>query len=284
LNLGFQKVEQKVVQKEKMARVSFGITASLLIVLFLPYSPASSDTPHGKIKVALFLDAGLRPKKEFIQKLSDQRDFHVLPVNSNDIKQGCLGDVDVLVVPGGSLRSEANALDPGGRDRIRDFVKGGGIYLGLCAGGYLATDASERYLGLLPMNILDRAHWHRGETRVNIEINRLGAEVFEYPTGQAELIYSNGPILGYRAAGDRTQIRTLATFQDEIVAPGGTPGLMKGAPAMVTARFGRGILTVISPQADRTTGFERFVPNAIRWMYKQEHPDYKYTANTATAG
>jgi len=256
----------------------------LLLVTCCPHLKANADSSHPKIKVALFLDAGVRPKKEFIQKLSDQRDLHIVPVSGDDIRQGCLGDIDALVVPGSSIKIEANALDPGGRDRIRDFVKSGGIYLGVCAGGYLATDANEQYLGLLPMNILDRPHWRRGESRVNIEVNHLGAEVFEYPTGSAELIYNNGPILGYRAPGDRTQIRTLATFQDEIVASGGTPGLMKGAPAMVTARFGRGILTVISPLPDRTNGFERFVPNAIRWMYKQEHPDYKYTASRSSSG
>ena len=54
------------------------------------------------------------------------------------VSAGVLDRFDVLIQPGGSGSAQAKALEEEGRDKIRKFVDGGGGYLGICAGSYLA--------------------------------------------------------------------------------------------------------------------------------------------------
>ncbi|MGK3844953.1 hypothetical protein, partial [Enterococcus faecium] len=84
------------------------LTVALVVVLtanVMPNCRMQAQAPK-KLKVALYLDAGARPRKEFIQKLIDQRDFKVTTVTIADIKAGCLGDSDALIVPGYSVKNE----------------------------------------------------------------------------------------------------------------------------------------------------------------------------------
>src|SRR4051812_18762966 len=82
-------------------------------------------------------------------------------VGAKDIREGVLKEMDVLVQPGGSGSKQAEALQPEGCDAIREFVKGGGGYVGICAGSYLATTDYTWSLGILNAKVVDRKHWAR---------------------------------------------------------------------------------------------------------------------------
>lgn len=62
----------------------------------------------------------------------------------------------MIYVNGGTAKAHGNSLTPMGRERIRAFVKGGGGYLGSCAGAYLACEGThgkthyDEYLGIYP--------------------------------------------------------------------------------------------------------------------------------------
>lgn len=79
-------------------------------------------------------------------------------VKAKEIAEGALhgkpgdGGARLLLVPGGSAQRKAALLGRAGRAAVRDFVRGGGNYLGFCGGAGLALshDREEQGLGLCP--------------------------------------------------------------------------------------------------------------------------------------
>lgn len=59
-----------------------------------------------------------------------------------------LRDVKLLVVPGGFASERAKGLGKKGFDTIREYVKNGGIYFGVCGGAGLCLDHGEYTLGI----------------------------------------------------------------------------------------------------------------------------------------
>ena len=59
-------------------------------------------------------------------------------VNSADIQAGALDHFDVVIFPGGSGVPQAAALGDKGMRAVQEFVRAGGGYVGICAGGFLA--------------------------------------------------------------------------------------------------------------------------------------------------
>ena len=52
-----------------------------------------------------------------------------------------------FVIPGGRSKPYYESLEPVGTDKIKEYVKNGGSYLGICAGAYFAAQKTEFALG-----------------------------------------------------------------------------------------------------------------------------------------
>jgi hypothetical protein len=74
-------------------------------------------------------------------------------INSAQIRQGVLDAHHVLLVPGGWAAHKIDVLGIDGQERIKQFVMGGGCYLGFCGGAGLAL-SSPPSLGLVPLQRL----------------------------------------------------------------------------------------------------------------------------------
>lgn len=59
-------------------------------------------------------------------------------VDAEDIKNGALSTCSVLIMPGGRDLPYKEKLGTVGNEKIREFVKNGGTYVGICAGAYYA--------------------------------------------------------------------------------------------------------------------------------------------------
>ena len=69
-------------------------------------------------------------------------------IAADEIRSGGLSEVDVICFPGGGIRAMEGMLEPLGTDgarAIRQWVKGGGMYLGSCAGSFLPAAVGENY-------------------------------------------------------------------------------------------------------------------------------------------
>lgn len=96
-------------------------------------------------------------------------------VRAEDIKKGCLEGYRMLFVPGGWASNKLKALGVDGVRQIKDFVKRGGNYFGICGGAGLATcegiglldikrkPTEERlpsFSGRIYLNIKEHLLWH----------------------------------------------------------------------------------------------------------------------------
>jgi hypothetical protein len=69
-------------------------------------------------------------------------------LSAQQIREGALQGVDAIVFPGGGARAMGGMLEPLGTDgarAIRDWVAGGGMYIGSCAGSFLPAAVSRSY-------------------------------------------------------------------------------------------------------------------------------------------
>jgi len=223
-----------------------------------------------KIKVALFVDGGTEASeftKEF--RRSDDDDLSFRKVDGEAIRNGALNNFDALVVPGGSASEESASLGAEAREEIRRFVKEGGIYMGVCAGAYLASQQRKHDLGLLPLTTLDSEHWYRvNEGKlVDVELTPAGMEVFGIHKRNVRLVYENGPIFAPPVEQPDDSFAPLGFFRSEVVADGGEPGVMLGAPAIILSRFGRGSVLALSPHPEETPGLKQVELHALHWLY-----------------
>ncbi len=69
-------------------------------------------------------------------------------LTSGQVREGALEYFDLLVVPGGWASDKSAALGHDGKRAIRDFVAGGGSYLGICGGAGFALNTHDG-LGLI---------------------------------------------------------------------------------------------------------------------------------------
>ena len=240
---------------------------SLIIYLSWNNSACFSQTSViNKIRLALFIDKGAHPGALLCKNIAAEKSFLTNYVTGENICNGCLKNIDVLFIPGGSGKREALSLTTEGQNKVKDFVHNGGIYLGVCAGCYLASCARPEYLGLFPMTTADKEHWRRGKAKLPIEFTHLGMEIFGVKQPDSEVIYHNGPVLK-AFANYKNQIIPLCYFRGEIVAPKGKVGVMVNAPAMVLARYGYGLVLGISPHPEATADLATIELHAIHWLY-----------------
>ncbi|MDB4662390.1 BPL-N domain-containing protein [Verrucomicrobiales bacterium] len=107
-----------------------------------------------------------------------------------------MAKVDVLIQPGGSGGKQGRALEESGRKAVRDFVRGGGGYLGVCGGAYLATNDYDWSLDLIDAKVVDRRHWARGKGTVKLQLSPAGTKFFGQESDELSIYYAQGPLFG----------------------------------------------------------------------------------------
>lgn len=257
------------------------ILLTILLLTLTPCSRLAAKAADGgtQIRCALFIDDGTEAS-EFVKEFRRNSDAEILyqKIDSDDLGNGILKDFDVLVMPGGSATTEGITMGPEAREEIRRFVRKGGIYLGVCAGAFLASREKDVYLGMLPLRTLDEDHWLRttGTPLMDVELTPPGMEVFGFTTKNVKITYECGPIFGKPFERPDDTFTPLGYFRTEVVAPGGTPGLMIGAPAGILSRYGRGSVLVLSPHPEETPGMKQVELQAIRWLYAHRNVPYGF--------
>ena len=71
-----------------------------------------------------------------------------------DIVDGALAGFDVFVMPGGGYRAMLGQIEPLGQEgarSLREYVGGGGMYIGCCAGSYDAATVADSFVALCPV-------------------------------------------------------------------------------------------------------------------------------------
>jgi glutamine amidotransferase-like uncharacterized protein len=181
-----------------------------------------------------------------------------------DLKQ-----FDVVVFSGGSGSQQSKSIGEAGLKNVREFVRGGGGYCGICAGAYLACSNFSWGLGILNASTKS-SKWMRGRGFLDLELTPEGKSVLGDVGGTFKVRYNNGPVI---KPGDRTDIppyQIVSLFRTE-VADNGTPaGIMVNSPAQAIGSFGKGRVFISSPHPENTPGLEHLIPRGILWAAGQD--------------
>lgn len=240
---------------------------------------ASAETPAQTIHVALYdsispsirqLYAALNYSWGDTQRYRLRVDL----IGMRDVLSGSLDEYDVLAV-GASGRQYFHALLPGWRAAVRDFIAGGGGYLGICGGANLVSrgferpsDAFDWFINAASLDLVDvylnddqTEEWQylwkdtgRDHIPLLTHVDR-GSPIFEaYDSDDRYIVYGGGP--GMYPASD-ADVTPIATYLEE---PMGIAPLhyytwcgtvkdtvttdIKGQWAGVTASHGDGTLVI----------------------------------------
>lgn len=229
----------------------------------------ADDRPAPRpIRVAIYADEGAsQDGSPAVQKcLPSSEGFHVETLTAEQIRSGALGHFDVLIQPGGSGSKQASTLGKDGRERVKKFVAGGGGYIGICAGAYLASANYPWSLGLLDAQVIDTKHWARGNGDVTLALTERGKKALKADANSCTIRYAQGPLLGPGGKDDIEDYELLATFDSEIAKNGAPAGVMKGTTAIARGKYGEGRVECFSPHPEKTTGREGFLRAAVRWV------------------
>ena len=218
------------------------------------------------IKVAVYDDKGATgkgiPSVEAI--LGQTADIKVTRLKGADIANGGLKGYDLVMFTGGSGSAEAAGLGEKGREEVRDFVRHGGGYVGICAGAYLACTGFEWGVGVLNAKTVS-PKWRRGQGEVKIDGQAFGEKLAD-----RGIRYANGPIIKADVRKDLPEFEVLVTFRSELALNDTPVGVMVNAPAMVRATYGLGRVFTSSPHPEQTTGLEPLVEKAVRWAARSK--------------
>lgn len=154
-------------------------------------------------------------------------------VDEEDIRVGGLGNCSLLIVPGGYTARCVEAFGQEGFEQIRKFVAGGGGYIGICAGAYIAARRVEvpgRPPGLRIIEIENERK--AGQGLRTITIVKPEHPVVKGYTEEVSIWYQNGPMM---KAGEG--VETLAVYEE-------------GAAAIVCSIYGHGRVIIFSPHPE----------------------------------
>lgn len=172
------------------------------------------------------------------------RSAYVGPRQSRRLTAATLRGARLYVQPGGgSVEAAWPHLRPYRRVFV-DWVRGGGHYLGLCLGGYLA--ANDPGLGLWPGRIVDYKSLRGADISRGTE--RLARIRWR---GTSRVMYVEDPPVFTVARGARG-VTVLARYRS-------------GHIAAATARVGRGRVTVVGPHPEAPASWTTRLRGARRW-------------------
>lgn len=239
------------------------------------------------IRVAVYEGPGAGPScanlLEVLQAAKGASELRISRLDPEAIRNGALKKVDVLIHPGGSGGKQGRALETKGREAVRNFVRNGGGFIGVCAGGYLATDDYSWSLGLIEARVIDRRHWNRGTGTVDVALSPIAQKFFGAKDERVQIYYGQGPLLGRREWDNplAPEYESLGLYQTGVAKKGAPEGIMPGASAIVRATFDKGRVFVFSPHPEKTEGLGYMVERAVQWVAQR---DLKQAAATRPKG
>ncbi|MBQ9367948.1 MAG: hypothetical protein IJT83_09225 [Victivallales bacterium] len=212
-----------------------------------PQTVSTVSSPvEAPMKVGFFVGNGSRGSGVFLlgQMLSHSPQVNYTLLDGQDLRDGKLDGLQLLLIPGGSSALQYKDMQEEGAEAVRKFVASGGSYFGVCAGFHCALNRDER-IKLLPYT------WYFGGDGLRailmVELNEKAAERIQVPAGRYKVRYSRGPISKRCEQPGTGWAEELGYYRDEMPE---TKISFGGAPAMLYGEYGKGkvIATSFHPE------------------------------------
>lgn len=216
----------------------------ILIALFLSMPIIAED----KISVAIYDDEGCWADGiTAFEKFLDWKGASYHRLNGKDIRFGKLNniDYDIIYIPGGMANFYYKRMQDGGVNSLREFVKNGGGYIGICAGAYFAADSIiwengkynynlDLFDGIAYGSIKEIIPWDN-YTLTNITLN-LDNQLSKFQKKQYTTLYYGGPAF---LPHNNSNINILATWDS-----------FQNKPAIINFKYGEGRVFLTGPHLE----------------------------------
>jgi glutamine amidotransferase-like uncharacterized protein len=127
----------------------------LCFILLMSFCSCQSEKDMSRSEtgtVALYSDRGVWPQSvTAAERMFQWMGYDVARVDAEAVKDGALKSFRLLCVPGGNMYNYAQDLTATGVEKIKDFVRQGGGYVGICGGAYFAGERVFWQGSQLPM-------------------------------------------------------------------------------------------------------------------------------------
>ena len=167
-----------------------------------------------------------------------------------------------------------------GRQRLRDLVREGRTFIGICAGAYLALFDEPQGLGLIEQ---DLDHPQAGTIF-------QGFLAVEYPRGsgkQLPLWYQNGPVFPRDAAGAKALFTVEQGQHTDMRSATASfkPSDFSGRPALIENKYGDGrcVLSSVHPELG-SIGLVRYAAVIASWRQRETPGEYRADPNILPTG
>lgn len=186
-----------------------------------------------------------------------------------DIRAGVLSQFDAICCSGGSGSRQSASLLEDGRKAIRTFVRGGGDYVGICAGSYLACSGFKWGLGILDAKTKSN-RWRRGRAVLDVQLTPEGTGLFMEEKDLLPILYVNGPIWEPHQQPNLPDYEVLASFASEVSDNETPAGIMIHSPAAVKSTYGAGHVICFSPHPEQSAGAEHLIRQTVKYLMTVE--------------
>ncbi len=223
--------------------------------------------------IAVFQDSGVggNGPGAIREKLDSAKGkFSTRIIGGAEIRNGILTEFDAVIFPGGSGSKQAAALGEAGREEVREFIKSGGAYVGVCAGCYLACENFSWGLKILDAKTLS-SKWKRGRATLDLEFAESIFSSLNLDSRDASVVYVNGPVMGPANSDAIPDYETVALFKSETAENGSPKGIQIDSPAILRGGFGKGRVVGISPHPEQTEGLRDVLPQLLDWALETSH-------------
>jgi glutamine amidotransferase-like uncharacterized protein len=239
---------------------------------------------HRHLKIALYTPSIVDESAiKNIQHILDEEPLYSWEfINARQIRDGKLQDFDLVIFPGGNSKEQSKDLGTKGKIAVRDFVQNGGGYLGICAGGFLATVNDVYGLGLINARAISGSRYlsgqgsisqsARGSGEIDLELTDLGYTLLNKENKKTfnSVYYSSGPVFYPAFRDDLPNFITIATFKTETWIYEYQKGEMIGKSAIIAAPYNKGNVCLISPHFEMSKGSDNIIKKTL-WSIAGSH-------------
>jgi hypothetical protein len=234
-SVAFKKLFSDICRKYQLAPIYTSLPLNLCVyTLRLP-------------KVAIYCgDRTFDGPADFVE-ICDHLGFDCDMINGVDIRNGILNHngYNLVLIPGGMSSVQSYVIYPKGLTALRNFVKRGNGYLGVCAGAYLASDTD---LGLNLVTDTLSGNGAVGE----VEVSPVKSDLpifWGYGQARFNLKYWAGPTF-------KPDSRILAKVE-KVPDNWKKPELCQQG-CIMASEYENGRLVLIGPHPEASTGLENF--------------------------
>ena len=226
------------------------------------------EAPPRPLKVGVYADKGPGGigAVEWFRLVQESPEMELKLLDGPMVRAGGLDGLDLLIMPGGSSKTEFTTLGTNGVEKLKAFIRNGGGYVGTCAGCCLLMDGPDRRMRVMPWDT-------RGSESATFfptfNLNAKGAAALGLKEGPHVIRYHGGPFMRPTTnVIEGANFELWGTMDAEATMKGKVDPKKKmhGAAAILGGTYGKGRVFVTSGHPEYFNSTLYIVKAAIRYV------------------